>query len=51
MNFVFDSWCMYILCGSNLTFICVFGYFLLPIGILFCLMFFDFYFTLSLLDD
>ena len=53
VSFVFDSYCMYIFSwGSNLAFLCVFGYFLLPIGILFCLMFFfNFYLTLSLLDD
>ena len=38
--------------GSNFAFLCVFGYFSLPISILFCLMFFfDFDLTLSLLDD
>ena len=43
--------CILFLWGSNLTFLCVFGHFLLPIGILFFLMFFfDFYLTSSLLD-
>ena len=43
---------VHFLWGSILTFLCVFGYFLLLIGILFCLMFFlDFYLTLSLLND
>ena len=53
VSFVFDSMCTYIfLWDSNLAFLCVFGYLLLPIGILFCLMFFfNFYLTLSLLDD
>ena len=38
--------------GSNLTFLCAFEYLLLSIGILLFLMFFfDFYLTLSLLDD
>ena len=38
--------------GSSLAFLCVFGYILLSIGILLFLMFFfDFYLTLSLLDD
>ena len=50
--FVFDSLSMYCFWGSNLVFLCVFGYILLPIGILLFLMFFfDFYLTLSLLDD
>ena len=41
MSFVFDSRCMYtFLWDSNLAFLCVFSYLLLPIGILFCLMFF-----------
>ena len=50
---VFNSWCMYIfLWGSNLAFLCAFGYILLSIGILLFLMFFfDSYLTLSLLDD
>ena len=55
VSFVFDSWCMYFLLGSNFAFLCVFGYFSLPIGIfiyLFCLMFFfDFDLTLIFLDD
>ena len=53
VSFVFDPWCMYIfLWDSTLAFLCVFGYLLLPIGILFCLMFlFNFYLTLRLLDD
>ena len=53
MSLVFESWSMYLfLQGSNFTFLCVFGYFLLPIGILFCLVFFfNFYLTVSLLDD
>jgi len=55
MIFMFDSWCMYCFCGALTSvftaFLCVFGYFLLLIGILFCLMFFFyFYLTLSLLD-
>jgi len=54
--FMFNSWCMYYFCGALTsvftTFLCVFGYFLLPTGILFCLMFFFyFYLTLNLLDD
>ena len=53
VSFLFDSRHMYsFLWDSNLAFLCVFGYLLLPIGILFCLMFFfNFYLTLSLLDD
>ena len=41
---------VYFLWGCNLTFLWGFGYFLLPFGILFFLMFFfDFYLTLCLL--
>ena len=42
---------VHFLWGSNLAFLHVFSYFLLLIGILFCLMFFfDFYLSVSLLD-
>ena len=56
-TFVFNSRGGYSFSGaltsvSPPSFLCVFGYFLLPLGILFCLMFlFYFYLTLSLLDD
>ena len=56
MTFVFNSQHMYSFSGALTSvfppFSVCFGYFLLPLGILFCLMFFFyFYLTLSLLDD
>jgi len=53
---VFDSWAMHSFCEALTcvftAFLYIFGYFLLPIGISVCLMFFFyFYSTLNLLDD
>jgi len=57
MIFVFNSWCKYYFCVALTSvftaFLCVFGYFLLPIGILFCLMFFIFtwYYTFWMIKN
>jgi len=53
---LFDSCAMHSFCEALTSvftaFLYIFGYFLLPIGILVCLMFFFyFYSTLNLLDD
>ena len=48
---VFNSWYMNHFCGALTLLFCFFGYLLLPIGILFYFMFFDFYLTLNLLDE